>query len=418
MHLDYYLKTLGALVILGLASKLNGLLQSFGSILKVKYSKIPNMKAENSIPTSSAAAANSELTINDLDEYSLGIIFNKLPYRDRVGIDSVCKRWHRVSANNWWSYSEHLTITEDKDQDTFPSLRGITLNEGKNILEKVLQRRGPYLKSISLQHSYFNFKFGTIKRIVECCPKLKCLDLGMIYLNAEDWIACSNLEDLSISENDMGNLRELLGRNKRLRRLKVVSFSRQANLFDHLDPGQLEILSLNVRNFEFTAGLTDKLAESLVELNYASFSNITLRFQHLSKLKNLRTLVLDLRHATRLETQFIVDIAENCRKLERITLNIWSNNVYNKNFITSLFNLPCLMSLVLVLNQYEIPYEELHRLFRKAPQLKFFVLSSCTICQYKEDNVKPCYIHRKIRIKTTNSFARDTNHQAVIITDA
>ena len=310
------------------------------------------MKAENSIPTSSAAVANSELTINDLDEYSLCIIFNKLPYRGRVCIESVCKRWHLVSANNWWSYSKHLAIIEDKDQDTFPSMRGIALNERKNILEKVLQRRGPYLKSIYLRHSYFNFEVGTVKRIVECCPKLKCMDLGrLIYLNAEDWFACSNLEDLSISVYDVEDLRELLGRNKRLRRLKVISIECLADVFDHLDPGQLEILSLDVSNFEFTAGLTDKLAESLVELNYISFSDITLHLQHLSKLKNLRTLFLDLRNATQLEIQFIVDIAENCKKLERITLYIWPNSVYNKNFITSLFNLPCLMSHVLVLNQ-------------------------------------------------------------------
>ena len=58
------------------------------------------MEAEKCPPTSSAAAAKSELTINDLDDESLGIIFNKLPYRDRVYIESVCKRWRDVSRTN------------------------------------------------------------------------------------------------------------------------------------------------------------------------------------------------------------------------------------------------------------------------------------------------------------------------------
>ena len=158
-------------------------------------------------------------------------------------------------------------------------------------------------------------------------------------------------------------------------------------------PGQLEILHIRNANFRLTAELIDKLAESLIELCYDAIVPISHNYNLylLSKLKNLRTLIVKLRCLIRLETRFIVDISENCKKLECIILIINTADAYDSNCITLLFNLRCLKSLVLMLNQCKMPYEELDRLFRKAPNLKFFVLSSCLNCKYGEDSVQPCY---------------------------
>ena len=382
------------------------------AVIITKYSKIPNMEAQKYISKSSTAVTKSEFTINDLSDDSLNIIFNNLSYRDRVGIESVCKRWRDTSKTNWCLYSKHLTI--DEDTDNFPSVHDNTPEENQNILEKILERRGQYLEEITFTTvDIRNFKVGTINRVVECCPRLKHLKTGMLKLNSEDWFACRNLERLSCRDDD-NQLRELFHRNKRLRQLKIEYSTYNASTFDHLDPGQLEILHLLFSNLVFTAGLADKLAESLVELNYEPH-DIVVDLRHLSKLKNLRTLILNLIRSLFVDIHLIFDIAENCKKLEHITLYIF--NVPNLNFIPLLFNMPCLKSLVIILRQYEIPREELHRLFRKAPNLKFFVLSSCSDCTYQDDNVKRCYKHRNNRVKTTKSVARDTN-EAVIITAA
>ena len=356
------------------------------------------MKAEKYIPTSSAVAAKSEWTINHLNDDCLGVIFNKLPYRDRVGIESVCKRWREVSRAKLCMYKMHLIIGEG----TIPSLRGSTLEKTKHMLKRILLRRGCYIDEISFRDhiygDYYNFKPGTIKRIVKCCPKLKHLTIGYNELNDEDWFACNNLETLSIGGYDIDGLRELFHRNKRLRRLELIDTDCGANIFDHLDAGQLEILHILDQNYELTARLVDKLAESLVELNYGSYFQITLprvrsTLQHIRKLKNLRTLILNFQKVDRpkwTNTQFIVDIVDNCQKLER---------------------------LVLILRKYQMPYEELDRVFREAPNLKLFVLSSCKKCNYQEDNVKRCNEHPQSGVRNINTVASKSNGAVIITTD-
>ena len=171
------------------------------------------------IPTSSTAAAKSKLTINDLEDDSVGVIFNKLAYRERVCAESVCKGWRDFSEANWCSYSKHLII----GKDTFPSLCGNTPEKKKNILEKV-----HYLETISFwgdpfSLTYCDIKLSTIKRIVECCPKLKCLDTELLNLSTEDWFACIT--------DGCGELRELFRRNKRLRCLKMIFIDCMASDF-------------------------------------------------------------------------------------------------------------------------------------------------------------------------------------------
>ena len=363
---------------------------------------------------SSATVAKVELTINDLDDDSLGIIFNNLPYRYRMDIENVCKRWRDVLAATWWSYSKHLTI----DQDTFPSLHGYTPEKNQKILQKIL-KRGQYLEEITITGvDSQSFKGGTIKQIVGCCPMLKYLNINMLLLNSEDWFACSNLEGLSWRQGCIRSgdkLRELFCRNKRLHRLKIASLrtctytcSCIARIFDHLDPGQLEILHIVESEFEFTAELADKLAESLVELNYEpSYEPLyeIHHLQHLSKLKNLRTLMLNFDFIyDKIDTQFITDIAKNCKKLEHITLYfhdyLWDSdklkniyyNLINPNVIPLLFGLSCFKSLVLIIRSvYKIPYDSL---FREAPNLKFLELCS----SYNVKRSCNCYEYRRTAV--------------------
>ena len=252
------------------------------------------MEAEKCTPTSSTAATKSALTINDLDDDSLGIIFNKLTsYRDRVYIESVCKRWRDVSRANWCSYTKHLVI--GKDTDNYPTLFDNFPEKSKNILEKSLQRLGPYLEEISFIDDYYNLEGGTIKRIVESCPNLKHLDIvSVLGLAAKDWFAYSHLEALSVYDNG-DELGELFRKNKRLRQIRITHPRCKLSAFDHLDPGQLEILHIRKATFGLTAELIAKLAESLVELCYVPIMDISHYNLHLlSKLKNLRTLILKI----------------------------------------------------------------------------------------------------------------------------
>ena len=374
------------------------------------------MEADKFIHTSSAVAEKSELTINDLDDDSLGIIFNKLPCRDRTRIGSVCERWYAVSETNWCTYFKRLKI----DKDFLPSYANSTENE--SILEEILQRGSPYVEEVNFEDDNSrSFEAGTVKRIVECSPRLKRLTVVRINLNVEDWIACSNLEALSIISNrGCCMFGTLFCNNKRLRRLEVFgNSSLRPSDFDYLDPGQLEFLLIQYcSNFNFTARLANKLAESLVDLKYDPLHNPYTRspegLQYLCMLKNLRNLNLKLCYARALEIQFIVDIAENCKKLERITFNIYASNKFDENFIAMLFKLPCLKSLVLILRRYEMRYKILVSLFRKAPNLKFFVLGACTKCRYKENNIKPCDKHSQSQVKNTNSVASNSNEPVII----
>ena len=356
------------------------------------------MEADKCISTWSAATAKIQLIINDLDDYSLGMIFNKLPYIDRRRIESVCQRWYAVSKASWSTYSKRLTI----DKDFLLSYGNTTENESI-ILEKILERVGPYLEEITFNRDYCfcdRFKKMTIKQIIELCPKLKRLNTSSLRLNDDDWLACSNLEALSFFScgqrkgNDLG---VLFRSNKRLRRLEIIgAFWLTPSNFDHLDPGQLECLLIEYcKYFEFTAQVTDKLAESLVNLTYSLFWGTMPNLQHLGKLKNLRSLELKV-GMKYLDAEFIADIAENCRKLECLFLSICTKNTYDSNVFTPLFHMPCLRRLVIIVSRNNVPCEdERERLFKKSSHLEFFVIEECSKCISGSSFFRCCYRHRK-----------------------
>ena len=332
------------------------------------------------ISTSSSATEKNQLTINDLDDDSLGMIFNKLPYIDRTRIENVCPHWYAVSNANWSTYSKRLTIGVDTG-DFLPSYNKTT--EKEDILEKILKRSGPYLEEIIIipTLSFFEkFRMGTIKWIAELCPKLKRLDVGPIRLNDDDWLACSNLTSLSFISVDRKQKSDELGilfrSNKRLRELKMLATPCVTSEFDHLEPGQLELLHIEYcKDFELTADLADKLAESLVDLRYSTVGFKSLpNLQHLRKLKNLRFLNLKVQMEW-LETKFITNITKNCRTLESLTLGILAEHPYDLNDIALLFDLPCLRRLLLIVNKYAMSHEERKRLKKRQrpPHLQFFV---------------------------------------------
>ena len=362
------------------------------------------MEADECISISSTVTAKNQLTINDLDDDSLGIIFNKLPYIDRMRIESVCQRWCAISTANWCTYSKCLTIGADTG-NFLPAYDDTTDEENKHILEKVLQRSGLYLEEIIFIGSDYIWRrlpTGTIKWIAELCPNLKRLKMDyLILLNYDDWLACSNLEELSftcLTEEQKGDgLGILFRNNKRLRRLTLlICFSLTASDFNHLDPGQLEFLQIEYcRGFEFTAQLTDKLAESLVELRYNTIQDTILstpNFQHLGKLKNLRCLDLQVK-LERFEGGFIGNIAKNCQKLERLLLSIHSNQVYDLNAIVLLFDLPYLRRLIIIVEEKHMPYIERDRLLQRATHLEFFVIETCDKCEYGSSGLEFCYRH-------------------------
>ena len=116
-------------------------------------------------------------------------------------------------------------------------------------------------------------------------------------LNADDWLACSDLEAFSftpVEEKQELNLGVYISSNKRLRRLEIFgAFWLTAGDFDHLDPGQLEFLHIEYcSQFLLTAKVVEKLAESLVELWYSTFFCFARCLQQLGKLKILRSLQL------------------------------------------------------------------------------------------------------------------------------
>ena len=339
------------------------------------------MESDKCISTSSAATAENQLTINDLDDDSLGLIFNKLPYIDRTRIESICERWCAVSDINWCTYSKCLTIDEDLLQSYDNTA------EKKNILERIMQQSGPYLEEINFKSDRSfcqRFKMGTIKWIAKLCPKLNRLNTSSLRLNKDDWLVCSNLEALSFSSiaspTEKHNFSVLFQRNKRLRRLEINGACLRTSDFYYLDPGQLEFLQIEYCDyFELTEEVVAKLAKSLVELRYSTSFCSTRSLQHLGKLVNLRYLSLKVRMEW-LNIQFIADIAEHCRKIERLFLAISTMHAYDPDVFAPLFDLPYLKRLVIV-DENNVPSEnQRDRLLQRATHLEFFVIDTCDEC--------------------------------------
>ena len=340
------------------------------------------MEADKCISTSRAATVKNQLTINDLDDYSLGFIFNKLPYIDRTRIESVCQRWYAVSGDNWRTYSNHLTIVED----FLPPYGNTTKKE--NILEKILQCSGPYLEEIIFEwNDSWKFTEGTVKWIIELCPKLKRLSTGILNLNKEDWLVCSKLEALCFSNlsaklKDEDVLGLLFRNNNRLRQLHIRHCVwLTASDFDHLNPGQLEFLLIEFcANFQFTAEVADKLVESLVELRHGSIYRFTPTFQHLGRLKNLRSLDLTVEMEW-YKIEIIANIANHFRKLECLFLAISVKRQYYQNVFAPLLELPYLRRLVLIVKENEISLQERAKLIRRASHLDYFAINTCHKCK-------------------------------------
>ena len=345
------------------------------------------MEADKYISTSSATTAKIQLTINDLDDDSLGMIFNKLPYIDRMRIDRVCQRWYAISEANWCTYSKHLAI----DEDFLTSFGNTTETD---ILDKILQRSGPYLEEVTFEWCMpQKFPMGTVEWVAKLCPKLKRLNPGALTLKKDDLLACRNLEALVLyfTKYNDDHFEAVFRNQKRLRRLEIIQLLELTpSDFDYLDPGQLEFLRIECcRDFEFTAAIADKLAESLVDLRYSTLENILPKLEYLGKLKNLRNLDLKFSIA-RLKIEFIADIVKNFRKLEYLFLSIASTHAYDQNAYEPLFDLPYLRKLVIILETHEMARKERVRLIQRASHLEFFVIDSCPCCGYNSSVVSSC----------------------------
>ena len=355
------------------------------------------MEACKYVLTSSPATAKNQLTINDLDDDTLGMIFNKLPYIERLRIGSVCQRWGVISKCNWCIYTKCLTFDKDLlysfDMKILKKKKSKMVKKIRRILKKIMQLSGPYLEefTFALQTSFYTrFEMGTIKWITELCPKLKRLNAEDAYLNDDDWLACRNLEALNLhSESaweEIQGYNILFRNNKRLRRLKIHWANKlSVSWFDHLDSGQLEFLHLEDRcNFYFTAELADKLGKSLVALRYKAVNN-SRELEHFGKIKTLRSLDLTLSqiYFAWLTIDVISNFAQNCQRLEYLFLVISAQQTFDPNdFFAPLFNMPYLRRLVIIVQEHNAPSEnQRDRLLQRAAQLEHFVIETCAECQ-------------------------------------
>ena len=341
------------------------------------------MEADKCIFPSSATEKN-QVTINNLDDDSLGVIFNMLPYIDRVRIESVCQRWYDVGKANWSNYSKRLTICEDFLHSYYETA------EKESILKIIIKRSGPHLEEIIFKEDCsFNgtLPIVTIKWIVDRCPKLKLLNTGTLVLHPDDWLACSNIEALSFTyptEAEKSYHTGLLFHtNRQLRRLEIsASYLLTKHYFDHLDHGQLEFLQIEYSYyFEFTAELANKLAESLVELRYSSLRSSPPNLRHLKRLKKMRSLFLKV-GMEYLEIEFIVDIFNNCQKLECLFLSISAKLPSCQYVFAPLLRLPYLKRLVIIIDNNEVSIEERDKLLPMVSHLEFFVIDTCAKCGY------------------------------------
>ena len=153
------------------------------------------MEVEKWIPISGDAAAKREITIN----YLLSGLDSpgEITWTTTVWV----QYWTTCPTAAGWTSNTFVSAGVMSAEpigarimtigvDTFPFLKNNPREKNQKILQKILKRRGQYLEEITFTgFDSKSFEGSTIKRIVECCPRLKYLNTNMLELNSEDLFA-------------------------------------------------------------------------------------------------------------------------------------------------------------------------------------------------------------------------------------
>jgi hypothetical protein len=133
----------------------------------------PKLEESGPSPSTSTSSSFTTADINALPDPALITVIQHLPWRDRVRVESVNRRWRRLSLDQGWAHLRHFD-TRDFIQVKLSSAQVL---DGS--LAEVLKRCGSRIDSLTLRH------IDQTIDLLRHCPNLRHLSIKNVYLTAE-----------------------------------------------------------------------------------------------------------------------------------------------------------------------------------------------------------------------------------------
>ncbi|KAI1702291.1 F-box domain containing protein [Ditylenchus destructor] len=275
--------------------------------------------------------------INQLPVVNLAQIFEKLPWRERLKIEQVCKKWQHVAKNfSWANYkvfdnSEYKNWPEAKPMQIKPffercgrHLRHLTLRTWSPQTVLSFIRMAP-----NVQHLLFwdvKLDDGSSKELAGIVPGLKSLAYVFAEEKSTDYFkAMTGLEYLSISETALFEQYSFVQFPSNLKYLGLRYVSNPAQILSWVAEGckDLKGLYLHLRwNIDENLFRAISRIKSLTYLAMVTWRDLNPPYEIgyvFEELTELRALEIDT-----LDEKTISAIMKHCNKLEHL-------DIFNRN---------------------------------------------------------------------------------------
>ncbi|KAF7997940.1 hypothetical protein HCN44_009338 [Aphidius gifuensis] len=203
---------------------------------------------QNTTTTIVEARADVESPIRLLNDDCLIQMFLHLPISDRVRMERVCKRWHALSRESWWSV-KRLDL-EKKNWGLSDRFRLQYIDTAT--LRKVLMRCGDFLTKLDLSDLLHSLGSSTLTIVGKLCPNLQYIDVTGIILSPSGInsliVNCRNITEFYMKklsgpcEKDLAKLFML---NKKLKYVSLGNHSITGKSLGHLPHDTIEKIKLD-----------------------------------------------------------------------------------------------------------------------------------------------------------------------------
>ncbi|KAI1703100.1 hypothetical protein Ddc_16695 [Ditylenchus destructor] len=354
-----------------------------------------------------------------------GQIFEKFPLKERLKLEQVCKKWHRVGKNHSWSnfrsfnnneyaYCRVLMMKPFFDR-CGPYLRHLTLDGCPAETAITVLRMAPNVQHLSLFNVEMNDE--SLKKLAQTMPDLKSLsfcrtftsskegydyNMGLVEcfktLTRLEYLHMSATFDQSISLFDKYSFVQF---PPNLKHLSLSDINNVDKILSWVceECKDLKGLRLGCRMFETTFMAISKL-KSLTHLAMRlspSYGNIDYVFEALTELQALEINGLD-------ETA-IIGITRYCKKLEHLSArDDYEIIPVDHANILRLASLPNLCSLVIYVDYAEEQTTELvNRLIAKGNLQVIKMITSDKPVELLYEILRQCKVYTLIVLLTTKS---------------
>ncbi|KAI1709537.1 F-box/LRR-repeat protein 2 [Ditylenchus destructor] len=314
----------------------------------------------------------SSTNINDLPNVNLAQILDKLPWKERLKIEQVCKQWQYVGKNLSWSNYKVFDIFRCQ---TWPSTRSMQF-------KPIFDRCGSYLRHLMLRHWHLE----EVLYFIRMAPNLQHLSIKFVEMTSAHFQELSqivpSLKSLALDvklpggeESFSDNQTGLIEFFKAMSCLEYLSLSMSKNvLFDNCSfvqfPPNLKYLALlggirtsralpwiaktckHIRGLHLMSGVNENALQAVSQMKSLTYLAVRISDVDPSHFVYIFESLTELRaiEVTYFNDTVITAIAQHCIKLEHLSLlNIQGAEISAETHanILRLASLPNLCSLVI-----------------------------------------------------------------------